>query len=185
MVAASNLSNTNNTLRNCVIITIDTDRLTIRNFTADDWQDLQEVIIHYQASKWAKLEDPWPTATDEVKQIAQWFAAGNEYLAVCLKPTGKVIGLVAIERRKEQAEQVHNLGYVFDPTFPGQGYATEGCRAVMAFVFEQLRAAAFLTGTRPENIPSVRLLDRLGLKPIGNGEYRITKEEWLSQLKTQ
>jgi hypothetical protein len=33
--------------------------------------------------------------------------------------------------------------------------------------------------------PSVRLLDRWGLTPIDNGENRITKEEWLAQLKTK
>ncbi len=51
----------------------------------------------------------------------------------------------------------------------------------MAYLFEQLGIAAILTGTRPENTPSVRLLERLGIYPIGNGEYRLSKEEWLSR----
>ncbi len=53
----------------------------------------------------------------------------------------------------------------------------------MTFLFEQVGIAAFLAGTRLENTPSVRLLERLGLRPIGNGEFRISKEEWLAQQK--
>ena len=162
------------------MITIDTDRLTLRNFKPDDWQDLQEMIVQYQASDSAQYEDPWPTASEDIQGIANWFAGGDDYLAVCLKPAGKLIGLIAIERRTGQAERVHNLGYVFHPGYQGHGYATEGCRAVMDFVFSQLGAAAILTGTKLENVSSVRLLERLGLKGNGQGEFFISKEEWLA-----
>ncbi len=163
------------------MIKLDTDRLTIRNFLDDDWQDLQDAVVQYQATEWAKLEDPWPTATEEVKGMTKFFASGNNYLAVTLKDTGKLIGLIAIEPRQGQTEPVHNLGYVFHPGYSGKGYATEGCLAVMAYLFEDVGISAILTGTRPENTPSVRLLERLGIPPIGNGEYRLTKEEWLSR----
>jgi RimJ/RimL family protein N-acetyltransferase len=53
----------------------------------------------------------------------------------------------------------------------------------MAFLFEQLGITAILTGTRLENLPSVRLLEKLGLYSIGNGEFRLSKDEWLAQMK--
>ena len=160
-----------------------TDRLIIRNFQPDDWQDLQELVVQYQASEWAKYEDPWPTGTEEVKGMAKFFASGDDFLAVIRRDTGKLIGLIAIERRKEQEERVHNLGYVFHPGYYGQGYATEGCRTVMTYLFDVVGIAAILTGTRLENTPSVRLLERLGLHSIGQGEFHISKEEWLAQQK--
>ncbi len=162
---------------------IETNRLIIRNFHPDDWQDLQDMVVQYQASESAKYEDPWPTSTEEVKGLARFFASGDDFLAVCQKVPGKLIGLIAIGRRKEQEERVHNLGYIFHPGYSGQGYATESCRAVMTYLFDQLGITAILTGTRLENIPSVRLLERLGLHPIGQGEFRISKEEWLEQKK--
>jgi len=162
------------------IISLETDRLIIRSFSPDDWQDLQEMAIQYQASEWAKYEDPWPTSTEEVKGMAKWFASGDDYLSVCLKTTGKLIGLIAINRRKEQEERVHNLGYVFHPDYHGQGYATEGCRAAMDYVFGQLAADGILTGTHPANEPSVGLLKKLGLKGIDGGEFAISREEWLA-----
>jgi RimJ/RimL family protein N-acetyltransferase len=162
------------------MITIETARLIIRNFCSDDWQDLQEVAIEYQASEWAKYEDPWPTSTEEVKGMVEWFAKGDGYLAARLKATGKLIGLIAIERRKDQEGAVHNLGYVFHPGYHGHGYATEGCRAAMEYVFGQLAADGILTGTHPDNAPSVRLLKKLGLKEINRGEFATSKEEWLA-----
>jgi RimJ/RimL family protein N-acetyltransferase len=149
------------------MIKLQTNRLTIRNFIPDDWQSLQDVVIQYQASEWAKYEDPWPTSMEEVKGMAKFFASGDDFLAISLNDTGKLIGLIAIEPRKEQEGRVHNLGYVFHPGYSGRGYATEGCQAVMAFLFEQLGITAILTGTRLENTPSVRLLDRLGFHPVG------------------
>lgn len=157
---------------------IETERLHIRNFIAEDWQALQEVIINYQASESAKYEPSWPTSNEEVQGIAKWFAAGDDFLCVCLKATGTVIGLLAIERRKDREEQVHNLGYVFHPAYQGHGYAQEGCRAIMRYVFNQLGAVAIHTGTHPANEASVRLLTKLGLKRINQGEFTLSQEEW-------
>jgi [ribosomal protein S5]-alanine N-acetyltransferase len=162
------------------MVAIETDRLIIRNFTSLDWPDFQELIIRYQASESARFEDPWPTSENDIKAIIQWFAAGEEYLAVCLKATRKLLGFIAIDRRKEKGERIHNLGYVFDPLEQGNGYATEGCLAVMRFVFSELGAAAIVTGTNLANEPSVRLLERLGLRAIGQGEFMISREEWMA-----
>jgi RimJ/RimL family protein N-acetyltransferase len=138
------------------------------------------VAVQYQASEWAKYEDPWPTSTEEVKGMVEWFAQADGYLTVCLKATGKLIGLIAIERHKDQEERVHNLGYVFHPGCHGHGYATEGCRAAMDYVFGQLAADGILTGTHPANQPSVRLLKRLGLTEIDQGGFVMSREEWLA-----
>lgn len=160
---------------------IETARLVIRNFRPDDWQELQEVAVQYQASEWAQYEDPWPTSAEEVKGMAEWFAGGDEFLAVCLTAEGKLIGLIAINRRKEREDRVHNLGYVFHPGYHGHGYATEGCRAAMGYLFGTLAADGILTGTHPDNEPSVALLKKLGLKAIGDGEYALSREEWLAR----
>jgi [ribosomal protein S5]-alanine N-acetyltransferase len=133
----------------------------------------------------AKYEDPWPTTAEAVKGMAVWFANGEDYLAVCLRSTGKLIGLVAINRRPEQNGRVHNLGYVFHPDYLGQGYATESCQAAIDHVFGQLVADGILTGTREENVASVRLLKRLGLrkKETATGEYELSREDWREIVK--
>ena len=159
---------------------LETGRLTIRNFHPDDWPQLHELAVAYQATEAAQYEDPWPTSEEEVKGMANWFASGDEYLAVCLQASGALIGLLAIDRRDGAEGQVHNLGYVFHPGYHGQGYATEACRKGMRYLFEDLQIDGILTGTHPDNEPSVRLLERLGLKEVARGEYGISREEWLA-----
>ena len=162
------------------MISLETDRLTIRNFRPDDWQELRELAIAYQITEEAKFEPSWPTSEEEVQGMATWFSGGDSYLAVWLKEIRKLIGLIAIEQREGQEQRLHNLGYVFHPSYHGHGYATEGCRAAMAYVFENLAADGILTGTHPDNKSSVALLNRLGLRAISGGEYAISREEWLA-----
>ena len=162
------------------MVLLTTDRLVIRNFSAGDWQELQELAIQYQASESAQYEDPWPTSAEDVQAMAGWFAGGDDYLAVCLRATGRLIGMVALERRQGQAGRVHNLGYVFHPGYHGQGYATEACRAAIAYLFGPLEADGILTGTSPANEASIRLLKRLGLVQVAPGEFALSREEGLA-----
>lgn len=174
---------------------IETARLIIRNFGADDWQDLREVIITYQASEYAQYDHKWPTTAEEIKGITEWFAAGDRYLAVCLKTKGILVGLVALNPSEEKGGEL-NLGYIFHTDYHGKGYATEGCRAVLDYAFGQLAVDRVVTGTAVANEPSCRLLRRLGMKETGQHtealqatgdgvpvefaglSFAISKEEW-------
>jgi RimJ/RimL family protein N-acetyltransferase len=157
---------------------IQTSRLTIRNFRPDDWRDLHEMIVQYQASEWAQYDDRWPTSEKDIQGVAQWFSEGDSYLAVCLQTTGKVIGFVALNMADRAGGAAPNLGYVFNFDCHNQGYATEACRAAVARAFEQLGAARIVTGTAAANLPSRRVLAKLGFREIGNGEYELTRDEW-------
>jgi ribosomal-protein-alanine N-acetyltransferase len=144
-----------------------TDRLIIRNFRVDDWRDLQEMVLRYEASEYAQYDRQWPTSDEEIQGVAKWFADGDTFLAVCL--SAKVIGFVALNREGDERARVYNLGYVFNEDYHGHGYATEACRAVLSHAFGPLEADRVVTGTAAANEPSRRLLERLGLRKTGEG----------------
>jgi len=146
---------------------IETSRLLIRNFRPDDWEALQELSVAYAASEISQYDQPWPTSTEGVKGMVEWFAGGDDFVAACLRDTDRLIGLVAIQRRKEREGRVHGLGYVFHPTYHGQGYATEACRAAMGYLFGELEADRVESNTAAINEPSCRLLRRLGMAEVG------------------
>jgi ribosomal-protein-alanine N-acetyltransferase len=148
--------------------TLETERLLIRNFGSGDWKALHEIISQYESSELAAYDQRWPTSPEEIKSITEWFASGDNYLAVCLKTTGRLAGFVAINREQED-DRTFNLGYIFHPDYRGQGYATEGCRAVLAHAFDQLQARRVVTGTAAANSASCRLLERLGFKKTSEG----------------
>lgn len=156
---------------------IETDRLILRNFAADDWPALHQMIVGYQQSPYARYDHPWPTEPEKIREVAEWFAGGDRYLAVCLKESGTFIGFVCLNPGEH--EGVMDLGYVFDADYHGQGYATEAGRAALARAFEVLGVDRVVSGTAKENLPSCRLLERLGLRQTAEGPvWVISREEW-------
>jgi len=87
----------------------ETERLVIRNFQATDWEVLHEMIVQYAASELAAYDQPWPTAPDEIRKVTEWFASGDSYLVVCLKPTDRFIGFVALNPEASVGRRVFNL----------------------------------------------------------------------------
>jgi ribosomal-protein-alanine N-acetyltransferase len=154
---------------------IETERLTIRNFDAADWQALRQMILQYESSEYAVYDHQWPTSEDEMKGIAEMFSKGDSFLAVCLKGA-EFIGFVALNGTDSERE--FNLGYCFNFDYHGRGYATEACRAIIDHAFSELQADKVVTGTAAANEPSCRLLQRLGMRKTGEstGSFRTTQD---------
>lgn len=174
---------------------LETERLIIRNFRSGDWEALHEIINQYESSEVAAYDHVWPTSPDEIKKIAEWFASGDSYWAVCLKGAGRLIGFVSLNQ-EDEANRVFNIGYVFNFDDHGKGYATGACRAALGHAFGPLQAQRVVTGTAAANRASCRLLEKLGFKrtsesqcsfrnaPDGNPievlgyTYTISRQEW-------
>jgi len=144
-----------------------TDRLLVRNFRRDDWAALHELIFQYQSSEMAAYDHLWPTSVEEMRQVAEWFAGGDSHLAVCLKETGRLIGLVTLNLEDAEGRSEYSLGYIFNADYHGKGYATEACRAILDDAFARLGADRVIAGTAEANHASRRLLARLGFVKIG------------------
>ncbi|MHB1357575.1 MAG: GNAT family N-acetyltransferase [Anaerolineae bacterium] len=149
------------------MVNLETERLIIRNFASEDWEALHEMIVQYQSSKLAAYDGRWPTSSEEFKGIAAWFAQSDGFMAVCLKDSGRFIGFVATNPEGDKDKGEYNLGYIFDSDYRHKGYATEACRAVISYAFNQLQAKKIVTGTAAVNYASCRLLERLGFKKTG------------------
>ena len=147
--------------------TLVTERLEVRNFTVDDALVLREMVLQYQASAYAVYDHKWPTSADEIRGVAEWFAGGDRFLAVCLRDTGRFIGFVSLGATEGTNDTVYSLGYCFDFDYHGGGYATEACQAALAHAFDVLEADKVTSGTAAANEPSCRLLARLGFRRVG------------------
>jgi ribosomal-protein-alanine N-acetyltransferase len=160
------------------MIALETERLKIRNFTANDLDGLYEMIIQYQASELAAYDQQWPTVMEEIQKVVEWFASEENYLAVCLKDSGRFIGFVSLNPTHQEGVKEYNLGYIFNFDYHGQGYATEACRAALDHAFHTLQADNVITGTAAVNSASCRLLERLGFKKTteSTGAFKYTPD---------
>ncbi|MEZ4779295.1 MAG: GNAT family N-acetyltransferase [Flavobacteriaceae bacterium] len=61
-----------------------------------------------------------------------------------------------------------DIGFAFLPEYIGKGYGFEAASAVVKYALENLKLASLYGFTLPENIPSIKLLEKLGLQNKGS-----------------
>ena len=176
---------------------METDRLLIRRFIPDDWHDLYEYLSQEEVVKF----EPYETFTeDKSKQEAIRRSKDDNFWAVCLKSSGKLVGNVYLSK---QDFDTWELGYVFNANFHGNGYATEAARILMDDIFTKQNAHRVVAMCNPLNVPSWKLLERLGMRREGHlikniyfkkdvdnqpiwvdtFEYGLLSSEWFVQVK--
>lgn len=70
------------------------------------------------------------------------------------------------------------LGYIFDPAHGGHGYATEAVAAMVAYAFDQLAVRRITAGCFADNLASVRILEKVGMRREQHG----VGDSWHAQL---
>ena len=134
-----------------------TSRLYIRNLLAEDWPAMGRIWADFNASPYARFDRPLTEDAERVRALSAEFADTGLFFAVFL-PAEEMIGYICFHREGN----VYDLGYCFHRAYHGNGYAEESCRAVMAQLARERCVEAFTAGTAMENIPSCRLLEKLG-----------------------
>lgn len=180
------------------MIIMETERLIVRNFKKEDWKDLFEYLSQKEVLKY---EPENPSDEEDCRKKAEDRSKGNNFFAVCLKDTGKMIGHLFFQQIEPTDFLTWELGYIFNPAYYGRGYATEASKRILKFGFEELGAHRITALCNPENIPSWRLMERLGMRREGHFkkkgffrldqdgkpawhdayEYAILREEWLTR----
>ncbi|MGO8719679.1 MAG: GNAT family N-acetyltransferase [Acidobacteriaceae bacterium] len=92
---------------------------------------------------------------------------GFGFLAAELRETSAFIGLIGIQRMTFPLPTVPppavEIGWRLHPQSWGKGLATEGARAVLRFAFEELQLPEVVAFTIPANLPSRRVMEKLGM----------------------
>jgi RimJ/RimL family protein N-acetyltransferase len=126
-----------------------------------DWRDLQEYVSQTEVTKY---DHEYPTSDKDCQSIAEYFSQSDEFWAVCLKDTAKMIGHIVCHSKEPQELRTWHVGFVFNPIFHRKGYATESCKCVLQYVFEVLGAHRVESACHPDNISAWRLLERLSMR---------------------
>jgi len=103
-------------------------------------------------------------------------------LAVVERATGAVVGDVNIEiisRRDLEAE----MGWVLHPDHQGRGYATEAAAELLRLGFEELGLHRVMAACEARNLPSARVMQRLGMRQEAHfRERENVRGEWWDTL---
>ena len=97
--------------------------------------------------------------------IAHWKVHDFGYWSVSLiENQDYIIGFGGIIEKKIYGENRLNLYYRFRPEVWGNGYATEMAQQAIEFGFQTLKRDEISATVRKTNTPSIRLMERLGMK---------------------
>ncbi|BAZ39788.1 acetyltransferase [Calothrix sp. NIES-4101] len=64
-------------------------------------------------------------------------------------------------------EEVLEIGYEVLSAYRDRGYASEAVEALVNFAFTQLEARKIIAHTPENNIPSIRVVEKVGMKNVG------------------
>lgn len=136
---------------------IETERLLLRNFKEEDYNDLYEFLSQRREDEF----EAYPGINYENgKEHLKYRVGNDEFIAIVLKETEKVIGNVYFGNRDFEAKEI---GYIINKNYQRQGYAAEAIKAVIKSGFNQQLHRVFAE-CNPYNICSWKLLEHLGFK---------------------
>jgi [ribosomal protein S5]-alanine N-acetyltransferase len=157
-------------------IILETDRLQLREFDEGDAEPFYLMVSDPAVIRYTG--DPLCGARSveqalEVlrsRTLADYRKHGFGRWACVLKASGEVIGFAGLKYLADLQEV--DLGYRLLPAYWGQGLATEACRPILEYGLTRLGLERIMALVHPENVASVRVLEKLGLTPIGFVEYQ-------------
>ena len=145
---------------------LQTERLTIRPITMEDKNE----IFEYRRDKATNKYQGWIPETiadveafigklpQQINVPETWFQ-----FAIVERATQKVVGDLGVHFIGPDNRQAE-IGCTLNKAFHKRGYATEAIRKVLDYLFNTLSKHRVTTSIDPENISSIRLVERIGFR---------------------
>lgn len=151
---------------------LQTKRCIIREFSMDDMQALFDLYAQPQMTEFMEPLYDWETekAYEEAYISNMYRYYGYGMWLVCKKDTGKLIGRAGLEHRDYGGKTELEMGYMICPKEQRKGYATEVCRALIAYAEENLEFSRINCRIQKGNVSSIRLVKRLGFELLEETE---------------
>lgn len=151
------------------MIVLETDRLVLRRLTLNDAPFMVQLLndpsfLRYIGDRRVRTEQ-------EARQyllkgpIASYGQFGFGLYLTFLKETGEPIGICGLLKREALADV--DIGFAWLPAFVRQGFGAEAAKATLEHGRDVLKLKRIVAITSPDNLASIRLLQKLGFKSEG------------------
>lgn len=148
------------------IPTLKTQRLILRGMREYDAEDMYEYASRSDVTEFLLWSEHKSLAytKEYLKYIENRYSVGDFYdWAITIKESGKMIGtcgFAKIDTVNNSAE----IGYVLNPKYHKMGIAAEAATEVIRFGFETLKLNRIEARFMEENIPSLHVMEKLGMR---------------------
>ena len=150
---------------------IETERLILRRLTEADADGLVELFNDPEVRRFISVKHPY-TREDALARVRsdsrEWDDLGHRIVAIEERASGRFAGRVVLYDWPQFAET--EIGWTLMAWARGKGYATEAARAFSQWGFATLGASYLISLINPDNEPSKRVAERLGMKLLRHDE---------------
>jgi RimJ/RimL family protein N-acetyltransferase len=185
-----------------VNLELETDRLLLRPLVENDWEMALETFMDPEVMKFVADVGSEEALAEEMKTAIRRGAGGRIGVwCVLQRETGEKLGTAILlplpieeddtdwslvqEDRYPDADI--EVGYILKRSAWGNGYATEACRRLVQFAFEETELNEIVAVTDPRNAASQKVLRKCGLRDEGLRRayadecpaFRISRQQWL------
>ncbi len=185
-----------------VNLELETDRLLLRPLVENDWEMALETFMDPEVMKFVADVGSEEALAEEMKTAIRRGAGGRIGVwCVLQRETGEKLGTAILlplpieeddtdwslvqEDRYPDADI--EVGYILKRSAWGNGYATEACRRLIQFAFEETELDEIVAVTDPRNAASQEVLRKCGLRDDGLRRayadecpaFRISRQQWL------
>lgn len=154
----------------------ETDRLYLRAWQEDDIEPFADLCADPVVMQYF----PEPMSRENSEQLVRRCIAKQEQDGFCMAPievkaTGEFLGLVGLNRPTYAAplpfDPCVEIGWRMKQTAWGKGYATEAAREWLRFGFETIGLDEIVAFTIPTNLPSRKVMERIGMTQDLEGDF--------------
>jgi [ribosomal protein S5]-alanine N-acetyltransferase len=143
---------------------IETKRLLLREFTSEDVQALAHILSDSETMRF------YPSPLDQIG-VVDWIERnrlrykkdGHGLWAMVLKLTDELVGDCGLTGQVVDGNREIEIGYHVRRDWWGQGLAPEAALACQDYGFRQLSVNRLISLIRPENLPSRRVAEKMGM----------------------
>ena len=164
-----------------------TERLILRPWSSRDLEPFYALHHDPQVSHYLVwVPTSRADAVVKLRRLARMRGIGPHRphlrLAVVLPGDGRVIGDVNFELTSHR-DLEGEMGYVIDPAYWGNGYATEAAGEMLRLAFEDLGLHRMMAACDARNVASARVMERLGMRREGHYlQKELMRGEWCDLL---
>ena len=155
---------------------LETERLLLRRFVEADIDHL--FALHNDPEVMRFINGCNPTPREKVEREYRERFAGDGYWAATEKSTGEFLGWFGFHPPEGGDPEEFELGYRLKRSAWGEGYATEGSRALIRKGFIELDARRVVAETMTVNAASRRVMEKVGLAYV-----RTFHQEWPERIE--
>ena len=170
------------------MITLETPRLRLRMFREDDFDSYADMMADPEVMRYLPQGGPLPRPEawrNMAAVLGHWQLRGFGPWAVEEKASGRLVGRIG--PFCPAGWPGLELIWAIRRQFWGQGFATEGARVALDYLFDQVGDDRVVSLIRPQNAPSIRVAEKIGEQFQGRMEfygsevlvYGISRERWL------